>query len=465
MAYFGTKVLDNQIKALPTIKSVPKNLLDKSKIVQGAIKSINGDIDSSSAIRVTSDFIRVVSGQTYIFSIESGKKFVTFHYYALDKSNIGENVPTNLITIPSGVSYIRVAMGFDNNSNIVPSDVNSAQLEQGAIITPYEPHTIPIATFDTDMTENLIDVVCDIQYSQASGTPTPQDEKPIGVYDHLTLYHNSINLWDEQVVHGTINNSTGVITYGGNFWLSEHPISVKSETDYYFVAVNSKYCLAYWYDASMNYLGYVDNVGSINKTLTSPTGARYLYLRFFSNVTVYNVGDFSVNYPSTDTDYHAFNGTYIPFGQTVAKGKLNVTNGVLNFEQKITVYNGSENWVEQSGTYRIEAPTDGKYDGGLTPCIETSNLFIPALTGNNLIRRDLANFVITTNEYASLSDFKTALSNTNLQIVYPLATPQTVQLSSTTIQALLNENNIWCDTGDIEVKFVLSVGSYVNQNV
>ena len=65
MAYFGTKVLDNQIKALPTIKSVPKNLLDKSKIVQGAIKSINGDIDSSSAIRVTIPLIASSKGTCF----------------------------------------------------------------------------------------------------------------------------------------------------------------------------------------------------------------------------------------------------------------------------------------------------------------------------------------------------------------------------------------------------------------
>lgn len=41
----------------------------------------------------------------------------------------------------------------------------------------------------------------------------------------------------------------------------------------------------------------------------------------------------------------------------------------------------------------------------------------------------------------------------------------TKQLDSCPIVTLDNEfNNIWSDTGDIEAKFVLSVGSYVNQN-
>ena len=42
----------------------------------------------------------------------------------------------------------------------------------------------------------------------------------------------------------------------------------------------------------------------------------------------------------------------------------------------------------------------------------------------------------------------------------------TKQLDSCPIVTIANsENNIWSDTGDVEVQFVLSVGSYVNQNV
>ena len=213
-----------------------------------------------------------------------------------------------------------------------------------------------VANFTTDMTEDLIEVVCDIQYSQASGTPTPQDQKPITVYTSLNLSHSGADT---------------------------------------------------------------------------------------SNPNVTN----------------------IPLGQTVAKATLNVTTGVLTIDKKGISYNGSENWIEQNGTYRVMAPADGQYDGGSTPCIDTSNMFMPALSGNNTIRREWANLVIVTNEYASLSDFTTALSNTNLEVVYPVSSPLVIQLSATQITALLNENNIWCDTGDTSVKFILSVGEYVNQNV
>ena len=41
----------------------------------------------------------------------------------------------------------------------------------------------------------------------------------------------------------------------------------------------------------------------------------------------------------------------------------------------------------------------------------------------------------------------------------------TKQLSANYIQANNGINNVYCDTGDISVQFILSVGSYVNQNV
>ena len=67
------------------------------------------------------------------------------------------------------------------------------------------------------------------------------------------------------------------------------------------------------------------------------------------------------------------------------------------------------------------------------------------------------------NSITSVSDWKTFLSNNNLQIVVKLAQPQIVQLSATQIQALLNENNIWCDTnGNTSVKYILSVGKKIS---
>ena len=66
-----------------------------------------------------------------------------------------------------------------------------------------------IATFETDMTENLVEVECEIVYNQASGTPSPSNPLPILTFDHLDLFHNSINMWNEQWELGAYNINNG----------------------------------------------------------------------------------------------------------------------------------------------------------------------------------------------------------------------------------------------------------------
>ena len=70
------------------------------------------------------------------------------------------------------------------------------------------------------------------------------------------------------------------------------------------------------------------------------------------------------------------------------------------------------------------------------------------------------NVVIKDTAYTDATQFKNSLSGVNL--VYELATPTEIQLDSITLQALLNENNIWCDTGDTSVKYILSVGKAIS---
>ena len=53
---------------------------------------------------------------------------------------------------------------------------------------------------------------------------------------------------------------------------------------------------------------------------------------------------------------------------------------------------------------------------------------------------------------------------TGSQVVYPLATPITIQLTPTEIKTLLGENNIWADTGDVEVTYRANGNLYVAQH-
>ena len=63
------------------------------------------------------------------------------------------------------------------------------------------------------------------------------------------------------------------------------------------------------------------------------------------------------------------------------------------------------------------------------------------------------------NRYTSADDFK---NNSTGCIVYPLTTPIELDVSSVEIPTINGKNNIFADTGDMEVKYFLTVGKKIN---
>lgn len=163
-------------------------------------------------------------------------------------------------------------------------------------------------------------------------------------------------------------------------------------------------------------------------------------------------------------DTSDYDTTSVNLGQTVYGGSADVVGGAGSKTSGFAVYDGSEEWFEQSGTFRVPAPQDGYYDTGLTACIDKCNLFNPSISGNDTIRRGLANIVITTNSFSSLAEFKASLSTTPLQIAYPLATPTDFTFEGEEINSLLGVNNVWTDTGDTKVTYKYKTGEGGSSN-
>lgn len=117
--------------------------------------------------------------------------------------------------------------------------------------------------------------------------------------------------------------------------------------------------------------------------------------------------DIMIELSDTSSSYEAYTGnTYtIQLGDTYYGGSLDVTNGVLTVTHaNIASYNGepiNEPWL----------CSEAVYSEGTTPPIGS-------------------------------------------QVVYPLATPITVQLTPTQVEQLLGANNIFSDTGNVEVYYV-----------
>ena len=217
-----------------------------------------------------------------------------------------------------------------------------------------------VATFDTDLTENLIECVCDIQYSQASGTPTPDNPIPITVYNALNLSHSGADT---------------------------------------------------------------------------------------SNPTIIN----------------------IPFGQTVAKGTLDVLSGVFSYSWIGKKLNDLT-WTYNSGSggyFSASTPLNERKAYGITNvvcgCYQTSDsASVSGMVEDSIKGANNSNSLyIKDSSYTNVTDLMNDVGN--YIFGYELVTPVKILLDSNQVQALLNENNIWCDTnGDTSVKYLLSVGKKIS---
>ena len=228
---------------------------------------------------------------------------------------------------------------------------------------------------------------------------------PISGHTEADVNVTGVNIWDEEWESGYyFSNSSGKITKGSSATTirSKNPILIKSNKSYHIVGSIYRY---FFVDNDNNVLSYGNSVD-----FTTPSNASFLYF-YCENTTTYN-NDISINYPSTDTTYHAYNGSTlsIPFHDssdnpiTVYGGMLNVTSGELRVTHaNIASYNGetiNEPWISSMDVY----------SAGATP-------------------------------------------TTGAQVVYPLTTPQTYQLTPAQVSTLLNQNNIFADCGQIEVAY------------
>ena len=329
-----------------------------------------------------------------------------------------------------------------------------------------------VANFTTDKAENLVD--CEVAIVATGGGGTPTTPIAINGFSACNLVACGINLCDEVFETGDISFATGGNITGASWIRTTNYVPIVGGLTIY---VKSELNInMFFYDSNKVYLG--NNSEGLrpnikNTVITISNNARYF--RIATNQTPYN-HDISINYPSTDTQYHAYNGTTetISFGQTIYGGVLNVGTGVLRVTHKC---------VQLTQAYVLS----GSYLGSIIYNVtrpETSDAdFTKAYICNRLqyVGETLANFTygtciaysnssfnlwIKNGAFADLAEATQWLVDNPTYICYELATPQTIQLSAQEIATIANsENNIWADTGDIEVKFVLSVGSYVNQNV
>ena len=198
-----------------------------------------------------------------------------------------------------------------------------------------------VASFDTDITENLVKCVCEV----ASGS------------DIVSVFVNSINIWNEEIEVGTLDNSTGETAIDNNKMRSVSFIPVKPNTTYGVYNSTGVNLYIYSYGVDKSFIDF-DNTGMVTGS-TFTTGASTYYIKFRTqNNPAYN-NNISINNDESTT-YHAFSGIIVNLGETLSgNGSLDVLSGILTRSDN-TTKQLSANYIQtKNGINNIWCDTNG----------------------------------------------------------------------------------------------------------
>ena len=364
-------------------------------------------------------------------------------------------VPESVLTTKSITANGTYNASSDNADGYSSVAVDVPLPENAYLLKTYEDVPASIATFSDGSNLPVKELVVNIDPIQSgSGDPSPSNIRAISGRTETNIMDCGVNLWDEEWEAGGLmwltgeeDNSSSALTSR----IRSKYFNCKANTTYYLYATyTTGFC---FYDKNKNFISTI--TGYSNRTFTTPINC--YYMRFSPNTgsATYN-NDISINYPSTDTSYHAYNGhTYtIQLGDTYYGCTINVTTGLM-VVKRLYVDMGTMSWTyEDSETpkrFRASAPSLPK--SNTTPMCSNYKGYLGSIT--NIPDKAVAIsgagqyiFIrVRDDSYTDKTTFETAMNG--VQLVYELATPIEVQLTPTQVNTILGENVLFADSGDV----------------
>ncbi len=172
----------NGSKSITQLRSVGKNLIDRSKMVLGDLSSADGsDVASSTWLR-HNPYIRCKPNTSYTKTSPSSS-FVIF--YDIDKNCLGVYSNDTPVVSPNNAGFMRWSFaGTDLNANY--------QVEEGLTATAYEPYRETTCLIPTDLKS-----VSDVRdkFDVSTGVLTKRNEQHFLVAENITgLYTSGVNI-------------------------------------------------------------------------------------------------------------------------------------------------------------------------------------------------------------------------------------------------------------------------------
>ena len=311
-----------------------------------------------------------------------------------------------------------------------------------------------IVTFEPDSNETIKSLTATIVPRQSgSGTPSPENIRPISGWESVETSVCGKNLLDPQ----------SKTEYNANTWRWHY-------TDGYVLKKNVSYNFSWGNkgDNSFNIYLYIQdyetgsnyNAGN-NRTSYTPTEDIKVKFQAYYSGGIPADAVFQLELGTTATEYEPYTATThtTSLGRTVYGGTVDVVKGQL-VDNMAIVDLGTLNWsyVTQSGNERFYAtipakPTSNYTDVANIVCekyLATSyaNVFVHAF--DKIISIGTNGYIyLYDSAYTDATELKAAMNG--VQLCYELATPTTHTLTPQTINTLAGVNNVWVDSGSVDV--------------
>ena len=213
--------------------------------------------------------------------------------------------------IAADVSSINQAIGYYVANTLVTEDVEGS-----------------IANFDTDLKDYLQNAVVTI----------PADVNGISGFNFI---HCGANLWDEEWEVGGINTSTGGNWNTTDRIRSKNFIPVKAGVSLFIKAPTTSNINVYFYKIDKSFISDSYYYPEDNTPFTTPSETAFIkFSEQPAYGTTYN-NDISINYPSTDTAYHAYIGNTqtITFTVPITDGaEVDLLTGIVKINTSPVTY-------------------------------------------------------------------------------------------------------------------------------
>ena len=398
------------------------------------------------------------------------------------KSNIVVGEPA--ITTDTERAFIGTGSGtYVELATIGDTDVTITDIKDNAFI--HRTASGAIASFSDGSDMDVDELIVDIEPIQSgSGDPSPTNVRPISGWDSVDVNVVGKNLLDSSnavpnlprnVVGAGIDEVVVTTRYAHSIpYKNDVALMVSARSD---DLTKFNYIVVYGYNNDKFVSSYGGrNIANTTTVYTIPIPAN----QYEKIIVVYGAdsttqvgtdisGDIQLELGSTATTYEAYNGntTTVDLGQTVYGGTLNVTTGVLTIDRAM-VDLGTLTWNHHA-TYTqmwsasvslADFPTGAFNNQGLCSCytVQTAGSLAPILANEGIYISPLSwssgkMVVINDSSLESLSASEVQAKLSGQKLLYYMTTPTTVTLTPTQVNSLLGQNNVWADSGDVEVTY------------